>query len=395
MKFLRISLIVLLAIAFVVGSTGCKTAATPTPTPTPTPAPAAKKLKVAFIYDSPHNDGGWSQAEENGRLYVQQHDPNVETTYSESVPEGSQAEKVFRDYASAGYDLIFSTSFGYMDALVNAAKDNPTVKFMESAGDKRSDNVATYFGRMEQPDYLSGLIAGKMTKTNKIGFVMPFSIPQCIREIDSFTVGVREVNSKATVTVVYTNSWFDPAKEGDSAKALLNKGCDIIATGADSPAPLDEAFKAGKYSIGYETDMAAGMKDPAEAKSVLTCPIWNWGPYDLKVVQSVENGTWKSGDYWGGMADGIVALAPISSAVPQSVIDYVNTRKQLILDGKYTPFDGPMVNQAGKVIVPKGTTMSDADQLNLQWFVQGVIGSIPKRGAVLLQWRKRWKARNN
>jgi basic membrane protein A len=381
MKFLRISLIVLLAIAFVVGSTGCKTAATPTPTPTPTPAPAAKKLKVAFIYDSPHNDGGWSQAEENGRLYVQQHDPNVETTYSESVPEGSQAEKVFRDYASAGYDLIFSTSFGYMDALVNAAKDNPTVKFMESAGDKRSDNVATYFGRMEQPDYLSGLIAGKMTKTNKIGFVMPFSIPQCIREIDSFTVGVREVNSKATVTVVYTNSWFDPAKEGDSAKALLNKGCDIIATGADSPAPLDEAFKAGKYSIGYETDMAAGMKDPAEAKSVLTCPIWNWGPYDLKVVQSVENGTWKSGDYWGGMADGIVALAPISSAVPQSVIDYVNTRKQLILDGKYTPFDGPMVNQAGKVIVPKGTTMSDADQLNLQWFVQGVIGSIPKSGS--------------
>ena len=385
MKFLRISLIVLLAIVFVVGSTGCKTAAAPTPTPTPTPSTPSttttKKLKVAFVYDSPHNDGGWSQAEENGRLYVQQNDPNVETTYSESVPEGSAAEKVFRDYAAQGYDLVFGTSFGFMGPLVNAAKDNPKTIFMESAGYKRSDNVGTYFGRMEQPDYLSGLIAGKMTKTNKIGFVMPFSIPQCIREIDSFTVGVREVNPKATVTVVYTNSWFDPAKEGDSAKALLNKGCDVIATGADSPAPLDAAFKAGKYSIGYETDMAGGMKDPAEAKSVLTCPIWNWGPYDLKVVQSVENGTWKSGDYWGGMADGIVALAPISSAVPKSVVDYVNTRKQLILDGKYTPFDGPMVNQAGKVIVPKGTTMSDADQLNLQWFVKGVIGSIPKSGS--------------
>src|SRR5450830_909189 len=224
MKFLRVSLIALLAIAFVVGSTGCKTATT-------TPPPAAKKLKVAFVYPSPHNDGGWSQAEEAGRLYLQQNDPNVETIYSESVPEGSQAEKTLREYASAGYKLIFGTSFGFMEPMVNAAKDNPTVKFMHSAGYKRSDNLGTYFGRIEQSFYLSGLIAGKMTKTNKIGFVLPFSIPECIREVDSFTVGLREVNPSATVTVVYTNSWFDPAKEGDSAKSLLNKGCDIIEIG--------------------------------------------------------------------------------------------------------------------------------------------------------------------
>src|SRR5450756_2811534 len=163
MKFLRVSLIALLAIAFVVGSTGCKTATT-------TPPPAAKKLKVAFVYPSPHNDGGWSQAEEAGRLYLQQNDPNVETIYSESVPEGSQAEKTFRDYASAGYNLIFGASFGYMDAMVNAAKDNPTVKFMHSAGYKRSDNLGTYFGRIEQSFYLSGLIAGKMTKTNTVSY---------------------------------------------------------------------------------------------------------------------------------------------------------------------------------------------------------------------------------
>ena len=161
---------------------------------------------------------------------------------------------------AAGYKLIFGTSFGFMDAMVNTAKDNPTVKFMHASGYKRSDNLGTYFGRMEQPDYLSGLVAGKMTKTNKIGFVLPFSIPECIREVDSFTVGLREVNPKATVTVVYTNSWFDPAKEGDSAKSLLNQGCDIIVSGVDSPAPLDEAFKAGKYGIGYDMDMAAGMK---------------------------------------------------------------------------------------------------------------------------------------
>ena len=379
MRFLKVSLIALLAIAFVVGSTGCKTAVTPTPAPTP--VPPAEKLKVAFVYPSPHNDGGWSQAEEAGRLYLQQNDPNVETTYSENIPEGSQAEKTFRDYASAGYKLIFGVSFGYMDAMVNAAKDNPTVKFMHSAGYKRSDNLGTYFGRIEQSFYLSGLIAGKMTKTNKIGFVLPFSISQCIRQADCLTVGVREVNPKATVTVVYTNVWFDPIKEGDAAKALLNQGCDVIVTGSDTPAPLDAAFKAGKYGIGYETDMAASMKTPEEAKSVLTSPIWNWGPYYLKVAKAVEDRTWTSGDYWGGMSDGIVDIAPISSAVPQSVIDYVNTRKQLIVDGKYTPFDGPMVNQKGVTVVPAGTTMSDADQLNLQWLVQGVIGEIPKSGS--------------
>ena len=373
MKFLKVSLIALLTIAFVVGSTGCKTVVTP--------PPPAEKLKVAFVYVGPHNDGGYSQAHEDGRLYLQQNDPNVDTTYAESIPEGSQAEKTFRDYASAGYDLIFGTSFGFMDPMVNAAKDNPTVKFMHASGYKRSDNLGTYFGRMEQPDYLSGLVAGKMTKTNKIGFVLPFSIPECIREVDSFTVGLREVNPKATVTVVYTNSWFDPVKEGDTAKSLLNKGCDVIVSDCNSPAALDAAYQAGKYGIGYDEGGATRAKDPAEAKSILTSLVWNWGPYYLKVVQSVENGTWKSGDYWGGMADGIVALAPFSSAVPQAVIDYVNTRKQLILDGKYTPFDGPMVNQAGKVIVPKGTTMSDADQLNLQWFVQGVIGAIPKSGS--------------
>ena len=374
MRFLKVSLIALLAIAFVVGSTGCKTVVTP-------PPPAAEKLKVAFVYVGPHNDGGYSQAHEDGRLYLQQNDPNVETTYSESIPEGSQAEKTFRDYASAGYKLIFGTSFGFMEPMVNAAKDNPTVKFMHASGYKRSDNLGTYFGRMEQPDYLSGLIAGKMTKTNKIGFVLPFSISQCIRQADCLTVGVREVNPKATVTVVYTNVWFDPIKEGDAAKALLNQGCDVIVTGSDTPAPLDAAFKAGKYGIGYETDMAASMKTPEEAKSVLTSPIWNWGPYYLKVAKAVEDGTWKSGDYWGGMADGIVDIAPISSAVPQDVIDYVNTRKQLILDGKYTPFDGPMINQKGETVVPAGTTMYDDDQLNLQWFVQGVIGDIPKSGS--------------
>jgi len=149
----------------------------------------------------------------------------------------------------------------------------------------------------------------------------------------------------------------------------------------DSPAPLDEAFKAGAYGIGYDMDMAAGMKTPEEAKSVLTSRIWHWGPYYLKVAKAVEDGTWKAGDYWGGMADGIVDLAPLSSVVPKDVVDYVNARKQLIIDGKYTPFDGPMVNQKGETIVPAGTTMSDADQLNLQWFVQGVIGEIPKSGS--------------
>jgi basic membrane protein A len=366
-KKLRVLIVLLLAVFVSSIFAGCAPKQTTQP---------EEKIKVAFVYVGPRSDGGWTQAHDDGRLYLEQQLPYVQTAYSESIPEGSECEKVLRDYANQGYKVIFTTSFGFMDPTFNVAKDYPDVIFEHCSGYKTNPNMGNYFGRMEQPDYLSGLIAGMMTKSNYIGFVAPFSIPEVIREIDSFTIGVREVNPKAEVHVVYTNSWFDPVKEAQAADAFLASGADIIASGVDDPAPLVEAEKAGKYGIGYDNDMAG-----AAPKAVLTSRIWHWGIYYKQVLEKVHDGTWKPDQYWGGMSDGIVDLAPMASFVPQNVQDYVNKRKQDILDGKYDPFDGPIYDQSGKLMVKAGERLSDADQLSLQWFVKGVIGTIPKSGS--------------
>lgn len=335
-----------------------------------------EKIKVAFIYVGPHNDGGWSQAHDEGRLYLEQQLPYVETAYSENVPEGAPCEKVVRDYADQGYKVIFTTSFGFMVPTLNVAKDYPNVIFEHCSGYETASNMGNYFGRMEQPDYLSGLVAGKMTKSNYIGFVAPFSTPEVIREIDSFTIGAREVNPKVEVHVIWTNSWFDPVLEASAADTFLANGADVIASGVDDPAPLKEAEKAGKYGVGYDRDMAS-----AAPKAVLTSRIWHWGIYYVQAVKAVHDGTWKPDQYWGDMKDGIVDLAPMASFVPANVQEYVNKRKQDVLDGKYDPFDGPIYDQNGNLKVKQGERLSDADQLSLQWFVKGVVGTIPKSGS--------------
>lgn len=377
MRFVRSLLIAVLVMTLVLGSTGCKK--------TDPEVKPIETMKIAWIYPGPHNDGGYSQAHDNGRLYVQQNVPDVETAYSELVSD-DMAEKVCRDYASQGYKLIFATSFGMMKGMMAAAADFPDVTFMHASGyplPTTLPNMGIYFGRMEQPDYLAGLVAGKMTKTNYIGFVLPFSIPECIREVNSFTVGVREVNPKAEVHVIYTNNWVDPVKEKAAAEAHLAAGADVIASGCDTPSALEAAFNAGKYGIGYDMDAAAAAvaSNPAFAKSVLTSRIWNWGPFYKQTTEEVKAGTWKQNDYWGGMLDGIVDLAPISEVVPQAVKDLVTQRTQDILDGTYDPFTGPQYDQAGTLRIPAGTTLNDEEQRNLQWFVKGVVGDIPKGGS--------------
>jgi basic membrane protein A len=334
---------------------------------------AEEKIKVAFIYVGPHNDGGWSQAHDEGRIYLEEKLPYVETAYSETVPEGAPCEKVIRDYCNQGYKVIFTTSFGFMDPTFNAAKDYPDVIFEHCSGYKTLDNLGNYFGRMEQPDYLSGLVAGMMTKSNYIGFVAPFSIPEVVREIDSFTIGAREVNPKAEVHVIWLNSWLDPVQEANAAQTFIANGADIIASGMDTPASLQVAEKAGKYGIGYDKDMAA-----AAPKACLTSRIWHWGLYYTQVLEAVRAGTWKSGSYWGGMETGLVELAPYGPMVPQNVRDYVNKRKQEIIEGKFEWSSGPLKDQNGNLAVKEGEKISDAEQLSLQWFVEGVIGTIPK-----------------
>ncbi len=348
-----------------------------TPPPTATPAPTAPpKMKVAFIYVGPIGDAGWTWAHDQGRLYLEKQLPYVETTYIENVPEGADAERVIRDFAQKGYQVIFTTSFGYMDPTINVAKDFPKVTFMHCSGYKTAANSGTYFGKIEEPRYVSGLIAGKMTKSNILGYVAAYPIPEVIRGINAFTLGVRAVNPKAQVRVVWTNTWYDPAKERTAAEGLLDLGADVIAQHQDTPGPQQAAEARGKYGVGYDADMSKFAP-----KAVLTSPIWNWGVYYVDAVKRVKEGTWKTEQYWGGWKDGIVDLAPIAAFVPAEVKKLAEDKVAEFKAGKatiFTVFSGPLKDQTGKIMVPEGKSMTGDELLNMKWFVEGVVGTIPK-----------------
>ena len=357
--------------------TACQPAATPTPAPstpkpaTPTPAPAPEKLKVAFVYVAPIGDLGWTWAHDQGRLMLEE-ELGVETAFIENVPEGPDAERVIRDFAQKGYDVVFATSFGFMDPMLTVAQEFPDKYFEHCSGYKTADNMSTYFGRMYQPRFLSGLVAGKATNSNKIGYVAAFPIPEVIRGINAFALGVRATNPEATVHVVWTQTWFDPVKEKEAAVALLDEGCDVIAQHQDTTEPQKAAQERGAVSIGYDSDMAQFVGD-----TVLTSPVWNWGPYYINRVQAMLDGDWTTGQYWGGMKDGIVDLAPLSPQVPDDVKALVEEWKQSILSGEWDVFCGPIKGQEGKLAIPPGECMSDGDMLGMSWFVQGVVGEVP------------------
>ncbi len=331
-------------------------------------------VKVAFIYVGPVGDAGWSFAHDQGRKYLEKNLPGVKTAYVESVPEGADAERVLTQFARDGYKVIFATSFGYMDAVLNVAKRFPDVRFEHCSGFKTAPNASTYFGRIYEARYLSGVVAGRMTKSGLIGYVAAHPIPEVIRGINAFTMGVRSVNPKAKVRVVWTNTWYNPASEKEAAKALLDAGCDVIAQHQDTPGPMQAAEERGKYGISYNSPMIQFAP-----KAVLTGPVWNWGPYYVKRVKAAMDGTWKTGQYWGPMADGIVDLAPFNKAVPADVVKLVSAKKRDIVRGKLHPFAGPVKDNTGKEIVPAGKTLSDAEMLSFNWFVEGVEGTLPKK----------------
>lgn len=337
-------------------------------------APAqGEKIKVAFMYVGPVGDAGWTYAHEQGRLYLEKELPYVTTTKVESVAENADAERVLTQLAQEN-KVVFATSFGYMDHVIRVAERFPNVVFLHCSGYKTAANAGTYFGRMYQPRYLSGIVAGKMTKSNTIGYVAAFPIPEVVRGINAFTLGVRSVNPEAKVKVVWTMTWYDPAKEKDAAKALLDEGADIIAQHQDTPGPMQAAEERGKYGIGYNTDMSK-----AAPKAVLTSPVWNWGPYYVNTVKAVKEGAWKNSQYWGPMSDKIVDLAPYGPMVPEDVKKLVDAKKQEILSGKFDVFTGPIKDQSGVVKVAEGQRMSDGDMLKFDWFVEGVVGNIPSK----------------
>jgi basic membrane protein A len=331
------------------------------------------KLKVAFIYVGPIGDAGWTYAHEQGRQYIEKVFGNqIFTSFIESVPEGAESESVLRNFAARGYDIIFATSFGYMDPVIKISKMFPKTVFMHCSGYKTAPNVATYFGRMYEPRFLTGLIAGIMTKSNIIGYVAAHPIPEVIRGINAFALGVKYVNPEAKVHVVWSNTWYDPATEKEAAISLLDIGADVIAQHQDSPAPQQAAQSYGAYSIGYNSDMEAFAP-----KAYLGAPVWNWGPYYEKVVRDVMNGTWKSEQYWGGMADGVVDIV-VSDLVPESVKNLVSVFKEAIIEGKFHPFTGPIYDQEGNLRVPAGEVLSDGELLEMDWFVDNVVGTIPR-----------------
>jgi basic membrane protein A len=332
----------------------------------------SEDFKVGFIYVGPIGDGGWSYSHNEGRLYLEQ-ELGVETIYRESVPEGPEVEKVMNDMIDQGAKVIFATSFGYMDYVEKVSKEHPDVKFLHCSGYKTTENMSNYFGRMYEPRYLSGVVAGLKTKSNKVGYVAAFEIPEVIRGINAFTLGVRSVNPDAKVMVRWTHTWYDPAKEKEAAKSLLDEGTDVIAQHQDTAGPQQAAEEAGACSIGYNTD--SFDKAP---KAYMTAPVWNWGPYYVEQVKAAKEGSWESHSYWGGMKDKIVELAPLTENAPEAAEAKIKEVEAKILNGELNIFGGPLKNQEGEVVVEDGKMLTDGEMLSMDWFVEGVEGKIEK-----------------
>jgi basic membrane protein A len=334
----------------------------------------AAPMKVAFIYIGQPGDLGWTYEHDRGRQMVEDElADQVEMIIVPDVLDDPSSEKAIRDVVEQGAKIVFATSFGYMDPMLTVAQEYPDVYFEHCSGFKTNDNMSTYFGRIYQPRYLSGLVAGSMTENNFIGYVAAVPIPEVVRGINAFTLGVHEVNPDAEVHVVWTNTWYDPVKEREAAEALLDEGADLIAQHQDTTEPQKAASERGLLSVGYDSDMAKFVGD-----SVLTSPIWNWGPYYVERVAAALDGTWETHQVWGTMADGVVELAPLSPRVPEEVVSVVDEEKDRILGGEWDVFCGPIMDQGGAEAVADGECMSDGDMLSMDWFVEGVVGTIPE-----------------
>lgn len=328
-------------------------------------------LKAAWIYVGPHNDGGWSQSHDEGRLHVQKVlGSKVKTTFKENVPEGPQAAQVIESLVRDGNKIIFATSFGFMDAMVAAARKHPDVYFEHATGYKSSKNLANFFGAVEDAIYLSGLAAGAATKNGKVGFIVPYPIPEIIRHTNAFALGVREVRPDATIRLVWTKSWFNPAVERKAAQSLVAAGVDVIGQNVDSPS-------AGQYAESKKIPWVGHGSNAKRfaPKMWLTAGMYNWSKYYLPRVQAALNGTWKTGSYWGSLKDGFAVLAPLGPSVSKQTRALIAKRKKELISGKFYEFTGPIYDQKGKLRVKKGKRMTLQEILTVDWLVRGIIGS--------------------
>tara|TARA_R110002167_G_scaffold345818_2_gene556293 strand:- start:10 stop:1068 length:1059 start_codon:yes stop_codon:yes gene_type:complete len=333
---------------------------------------SAEEMKVGFVYVGPVGDHGWTYRHDHGRQAIEKAlGDKVKTSFVESVKEGPDAERVIQQLAASGHKLIFTTSFGFMNPTAKVAKRNPGVKFEHATGYKRAGNLSTYAARFYEGRYVIGQIAGKMTKSNVVGYVASFPIPEVVRGINAFLLGAHSVNPDVTVKVVWVNSWYDPGKEGDAAKALIDQGADIISQHTDSPAPLQVAENRGVYGFGQASDMIAFAP-----KAQLTSIVDNWDGYYVARTKAAMDGSWKSMDTWGGLDSGMVEMAPYTN-MPADVAAMAEKTAAAIKSGALHPFQGPIMDQSGKLVLKAGEQLGDGELLKMNWYVKGVDDKLP------------------
>jgi basic membrane protein A and related proteins len=343
----------------------------------PASAPVKPPLKVAFVYVSPIGEAGCTYQHEQGRLAMQKAlGDQVSSTVVEAVAEGADSERVMRDLAAQGHQLIFATSFGYLEPALRVATEYPNVRFEHAGGYKTAANLGTYNARYYEGRYLAGLLAGKTSKSGIAGYVAGFPVPEVVQGINAFTLGMREANPKAQVRVLWLNSWFDPAREREAAQALVNQGADVLTNHSGSPAVPQTAqanFKSkGVRAIAYQSDMRQFAPD-----AQLAAVTHHWGGYYTQVARAVLNGSWTPQPVWAGMKDGLVQLTGLSADVPAPVLTLVEARRKAIVAGSFKPFAAPLIDNEGRLRLAQGT-LEDASIATMNWFVAGVVGAVPK-----------------
>jgi basic membrane protein A len=340
----------------------------------PALAASHEKVKACFIYVGPVGDFGWSYQHDQGRLEVEKElGDAVETAYLESVPEGADAERAIERFARSGCNIIFTTSFGYMDATNKVAGRFPDVKFEHATGYKREHpNVSTYNSKFYQGRYIQGQIAAEMSNSGVAGYIGSFPIPEVVMGINAFMLGAQSVNPDFKVKIVWANSWFDPGKESDAAKTLIDQGADIITQHTDSTGPMQVAAERGIKAFGQASDMVQFGPD-----TQLTSIVDDWGPYYVKRVKAVMDGTWEQVDIWAGMAEGHVVMAPYSN-MPEDVAAKAEETEQKIISGEFEPFTGPINKQDGTPWLAEGEKATEGELLGMNFYIEGVDDTLPQ-----------------
>ena len=365
------------------------TALAAAPTTAPTLA-AAKKFRAAFVYTGPINDHGWSNAHDDGRKALEQAlGSQVETAYTENVPETADSQRVFEDYARKGYDVIYGTSFGFMDYMLEAAKSFPNVKFDHCSGFKTAPNLSTYYAAEEEPRYVSGMIAGKMTRTNTLGFVGSFPIPEVVRFLNAFAAGVQATNPDARIHMVWINTWFDPPQEKAGAESVLDLNADVLTGTTDSPSLAQASQARNRYAVGVDYDQSSYAPN-----AILQSDRFLWGQHYINSVKSIMNGSWKPVQYYYHMKDAMVEPTSPASFVPADVAAAAMNVASQIKAGTFNIWKGPLIDNHGNVKAPEGKTLGDfldgtpeagqtkddayvqSNQMN--WALSNIVGDIPQ-----------------